>query len=85
MDPAPDLLANLEGLTADQAVRTLHDFCGGIEPPRGEALGNGLLLGRLSSTDLHDPAMLLRTARLLGASYLDQTGALRPPYFDLAR
>lgn len=84
-DVSPDLLANLEGLTVDKAVQTLRDFCGGIEPPGGEMLGNGLLLGRLSSTDLDDPAMLLQTARLLGASYLDQTGALRPPYFDLAR
>lgn len=82
---ASDLLVNLEALTADQAIKTLHDFCGGIEPPGGETLGNGLLLGRLSSADLDDPAMLLRTARLLGASYLDQPGALRPPYFDLAR
>jgi hypothetical protein len=84
-DIAPDLLTDLETLTADQAVKTLHDFCGSIEPPRGETLGNGLLLGRLSSADLDDPAMLLQTARLLGVSYLDQTGALRPPYFDLAR
>lgn len=84
-DTASNLLANLEALTADQAVSTLQEFSGGIEPPAGEALGNGLLLGRLSSADLDDPAMLLQTARLLGASYRDQTGALRPPYFDLAR
>jgi hypothetical protein len=84
-DIAPDLLTDLETLTGDQAVKTLHDFCAGIEPPGGETLGNGLLLGRLSSADLDDPAMLLQTARLLGVSYLDQTGALRPPYFDLAR
>ena len=84
-DVASDLLANLEALTADQAVSALQEYCGGIEPPGGETLGNGLLLGRLSSSDLDDPAMLLQTARLLGASYLDQTGALRPPYFDFAR
>jgi len=84
-DVASDLLANLEALTADQAVSALQEYCGGIEPPGGEPLGNGLLLGRLSSSDLDDPAMLLQTARLLGASYLDQTGALRPPYFDFAR
>jgi hypothetical protein len=84
-DIGSDLLATLEALTADEAVATINDFCGGIEPPRGETLGNGLLLGRLSSTDLDDSATLLHAARLLGASYLDQTGALRPPYFDLAR
>lgn len=84
-DVAHDLLANLEALTPDQALKTLQGFCGGIEAPGGERLGNGLLLGRLSSAELDDPAMLLQTARLLGVSYLDQTGALRPPYFDLAR
>lgn len=84
-DVAPDLLLNLEALSADQAVSTLRDFCCGIEPPEGETLGKGLLLGRLSRTDLDDPAMLLQTARKLGAAYLDQTEALRPPYFDLAR
>ena len=52
---------------------------------RGEPLGNGLLLGRLTSDELEDPALLLQIARLLGRLYLDQTGALRPPYFDLAR
>src|SRR3954452_14549306 len=40
---APDLVANLEALPADQAASTLQAFCGAIEPLRGEALGNGLL------------------------------------------
>lgn len=83
-DPA-DLLATLEVWTAEDAISTLRDWCGSIKPPRGEVLGNGLLLGRLPSTDLDDSAMLLQTARLLCGSYLDQSGALRPPYFDLAR
>ena len=39
-----------------------------VDPARGEALGNGLLLGRLTSTELDDPALLLQTARLLCAS-----------------
>lgn len=84
-ETAPDLLANLEELTVHQAVNTLREFCGGIDTPPGETLGNGLLLGRLAGTDLDDPTVLLQTARLLGASYIDQTGALQPPYFDLAR
>ncbi len=84
-DYVPELLVSLETLTPDQAVATLQEFCGGIQPREGEALGNGLLLGRLSRADLEDPATLLRTARLLGASYLAQTDELQPPYFDLAR
>lgn len=84
-DVAPDLIANLAAWKAGQAASALQEYCGGIEPPGGEPLGNGLLLGRLSSTDLDEPAMLLQTASQLGASYVDQTGALRPPYFDLAR
>ncbi len=84
-DVDSELLAKLEAWTASQAVSTLREFCGDIEPPQGETLGNGLLLGRLSSADLDDPAMLLRTARMLGVSYLDQTEALRSPYFDLSR
>jgi hypothetical protein len=80
-----DLLTTLETWSADQATSTLHDWSGGIDSPQGENLGNGLLLGRLSSADLEDHGVLLQTARLLCVSYLDQTGALRPPYFDLAR
>ena len=38
-----------------------------------------------TSGDLNDPAVSLQTARLLSTAYLDQTGPLRPPYFDLAR
>ncbi len=80
-----DLLTTLETWSADQAMSALRSWSGGIDAPRAESLGNGLLLGRLSSADLEDHAVLLRTARLLCVSYLDQTGALRPPYFDLAR
>ena len=35
--------------------------------------------------ELADPSMLKGTAQVLAAAYLDQTGPLRPPYFDLAR
>jgi hypothetical protein len=80
-----DLLTTLETWTADQAISTLRSWSGGIDSPQGESLGNGLLLGRLSSADLEDRGVLLQTARLLCVCYLDQTGALRPPYFDLAR
>jgi hypothetical protein len=80
-----DLLTTLETWSADQATSTLRSWSGGIDSPQGESLGNGLLLGRLSSADLEDHGVLLQTARLLCVSYLDQTGVLRPPYFDLAR
>ena len=80
-----DLLTTLETWSADQAVSALRSWAGGIDPPHGESLGNGLLLGRLSSADLEDHGVLLQTARLLCVSYLDQTAVLRPPYFDLAR
>jgi hypothetical protein len=83
-DPA-DLVTTLETWTEDSALSALPDWCGRVDPPRGQALGNGLLLGRLSSTDLDDPAVSRETARRLAAAYLDQTGPLRPPYFDLAR
>ena len=80
-----ELLTTMETWDAEQAVAALEDWCGPVELPQGEALGNGLLLGRLPSTDLDDPTILLQTARVLCASYLDQAGTLRPPYFDLGR
>ncbi len=84
-DAGHDLLTIFETWTLDQAVSTLRDWCGPVDPAPGESLGSGLLLGRLTSRAMEDPVLLLQTARLLGASYLDQTGAVRPPYFDLAR
>lgn len=84
-DEVPDLLVALESWTDDEAVGALREWCNRPDPPRGELLGKGTLLGRVSSTDLGDPAILLETAQSLCASYLDQTGTLRPPYFDLSR
>ncbi len=80
-----ELLTTLETWSADQATSTLRRWSGGIASPQSESLGKGLLLGRLSSADLEDHEVLLQSARLLCVSYLDQTGTLRPPYFDLAR
>jgi hypothetical protein len=80
-----DLLTTLETWSEDTAISALRDWTSPVDPPRGEALGNGLLLGRLTRTDLDDPGVSLQTARLLSAAYLAQTGPLRPPYFDLAR
>ncbi len=82
LDP---LLGILEGWSTEDSTGTLRTWCGAAQQDRGEPLGDGLLLGRLTSSEIVDPATLQHTARLLAAAYLDQTGPLRPPYFDLAR
>lgn len=79
------LLSTLEGWTPDTATETLRAWSGLSQSPQGEPLGEGLLLGRMTATELADPPALQRTAHLLAAAYLDHTGPLRPPYFDLAR
>ena len=84
-DSGHDLLSTFEAWDIDRAVSTLRDWCDPVDPAPGESLGNGLLLGRLTGNELEDPRVLLQTAQRLGASYLDQTGAVRPPYFDLVR
>lgn len=81
LDP---LLGIFEDWTAQTAVDCLRAWSG-LEVPRGEFLGEGLLLGRMSAVELADPLTVLRAARVLAAAYIDQTGPLRPPYFDLAR
>ncbi len=84
-DAGHDLLATFEAWTLDEAVSVLRDWCDPVDTAPGESLGNGLLLGRLAGNELEDPALLMQTARRLSVSYLDQTGAIRPPYFDLVR
>ncbi len=84
--PEPDpLLDILEGWSTEESTDTLRTWCGAAQQGSGEPLGDGLLLGRLTSAEIVDPATLQHTARLLAAAYLNQTGPLRPPYFDLAR
>jgi hypothetical protein len=83
-DPDP-LLDTLEGWTAQTSSDGLSAWIGEAELPEAEPLGEGLLLGRLNAIELADPALIPWVARALAASYLDQTGQLRPPYFDLAR
>jgi hypothetical protein len=84
-DAGNDLLGTYEAWTVGEAVSALRDWCEPVDRAPGESLGNGLLLGRLTSNELDDTALLLQVARQLGGAYLDQTGDLRPPYFDLAR
>lgn len=84
-EEVPDLVNALEGWTDDQAVKALREWCRPAARLGGEDLGNGILLGRLSSEDLDNAEWLLEMAQSLCACYLEQTGTLRPPYFDLAR
>jgi hypothetical protein len=82
----PDsILDTLQLWTGDDSTETLRSWCGTVELPPAETLGDGLLLGRLTAAEMDDPAMLYQTARLLTAAYLDQNNSLRPPYFDLTR
>ncbi len=82
----PDsILDTLQHWTRDDSTEILRSWCGAVDPPPAEPLGEGLLLGRLAATEVDDPAMLYQTARLLTVTYLDQNNSLRPPYFDLAR
>src|SRR4051812_30662210 len=63
-----ELLATFETWTEDTAVCALRDWTGPVDAPGGEALGNGLLLGRLTGADLDDPGTSLQTARLLSTA-----------------
>jgi hypothetical protein len=84
--PEPDpLLVTLQGWTLDEATDTLRSWCGRSDAGSGETLGVGILLGRLSAANIADPSTIYQYAHLLTAAYVDQTGPLRPPYFDLAR
>jgi hypothetical protein len=79
-DPFFDQLA---GWDLDSSLVALRSWVG--DSPGGEPVGDGLLLGQISQSELEDEAELLPYARLLVAAYIDQAGTLRPPYFDLTR
>lgn len=79
-DPLFDELASWD---LELALNTMRAWAG--ESPRGEHVGEGLLLGQVAQSELEDHVQLLPYARLLAASYLDQDAGLRPPYFDLKR
>jgi hypothetical protein len=79
------LLSKLEAWTAETATESVRAWSGQSQPPRGERLGEGLLVGRMTAIELADPPTLQGVAQVLTAAYLDQIGPLRPPYFDLAR
>lgn len=81
--PPDPLFDELTSWDADTAVAQLRQWAGTF--PGGEPVGDGLLLGQISSADLADEETVGAYARLLAAAYLDQDAGLRPPYFDLAR
>ncbi len=78
-DPLFDELASWD---IDTSVARIREWTG--DAPGGEPVGDGLLLGQISVTDLADDNTVSAYARLLAAAYLEQDAGLRPPYFDLA-
>lgn len=80
LEPDP-LFGDLADWGIDRALDTLRSWVG--ESPGGESVGEGLLLGQISQSELDDDTEMLSYARLLAAAYLDQDAGLRPPYFDL--
>ena len=82
LSPDP-LFDELAGWDLAGALETLRDWT--AEVPAGERVGEGLLLGQLTSDQLNDAETSLPYARLLAAAYLDQDSYLRPPSFDIKR
>jgi len=82
LEPDP-LFDELAGWDLDGALASLRAWAG--DSPGGELVGEGLLLGQVSQSELDDDGQMLTYARLLTAAYLDQEAGLRPPYFDLKR
>jgi hypothetical protein len=82
--PLPDpLLSILEGWHLGDSTEEMRLWCGNGTAVRGEALGDGLRLGRLTLAQTADSVSALSAAKVLAAAYLEQSGPLRPPYFDL--
>lgn len=80
LEPDP-LFDELAAWDLEAALVSLRTWAG--ESPDGEFIGEGLLLGQVSQSDLDDDDLLAEYARLLAAAYIDQEDGLRPPYFDL--
>jgi len=79
------LLSTLEAWTTETALESVRAWSEQSQAPRGECLGDGLLVGRMTAIELAEASTLKSAAQVLAAAYLDQTEPLRPPYFDLAR
>ena len=81
--PPDPLIDELIGWDLDRALKDLRSWAG--DSPRGELIGEGLLLGQVTQAELENDDDLLPYARMLAAAYLGQDAGLRPPYFDLKR
>lgn len=81
--PESELLRRLEAWDEAGALAELRDWTSGVDPSAGELLGEGLLMGSMTATEIGDAATLRRVATLLAAAYLPQGSKLRPPYLDL--
>ncbi|MBX7132276.1 MAG: BrxE family protein [Fimbriimonadaceae bacterium] len=79
--PPDPLFEELAGWDLDGALKSLRRSAG--DDPKGERVGEGLLLGQVAKAELNEQDRLLPYARLLAAAYLNQDADLRPPYFDL--
>jgi hypothetical protein len=83
--PEPDTIFDtLQSWSSEQSTEVLRSWCGAVDSPRAEPLGDGLFLGKITADELDDPPILYNVGRLLTVAYLDQGDQLRPPYFDLA-
>ena len=79
LDPLFDELAAWD---VAAAVGALREQAG--QPEAGEAIADGLRLGRVREADLDDESEMASVARRLAAAYTEMDGIFRAPYFDLA-
>lgn len=80
----PDaIFATLSSWDEPTAIAAISELCAGTDATKPEPLGNGLLLGTLTRSELDDTDRLETIARMLATAYLDQTGELKAPYLDL--
>lgn len=75
-------LSRIRGWSRETARRDIAEWAA-IPPPEGEVLAEGLRLGSLSERDLQAADRVEGVIRVLAAAYVDQSEALRFPYFDL--
>jgi hypothetical protein len=79
--PPDALFDELASWDLEAGLASLRDWAG--DAAGGESIGEGLLLGQLTSDELTNDKSSIPYANLLAAAYIDQDSALRPPYFDL--
>ncbi len=80
VDHAP--LDELAGLSLGGLLKELRALTASATTA-GDAVGQGIRLDELTSDQLENEEALSQAQILLAASYVDQDGQLRPPYFDL--